>query len=368
MQRLPMMAPLIGASVVMAASCGPGSGPTMCERIEEMAWESDYGGGQWEPDWDDAAFYGPAFYSHVGWEEDDAQYRQRAVEAIDRNLEEVIGPALDGPADLFLENMTEILYATLGVMEYMDATGDTSGMESIDGAIDTANNMSRVLSNDYFEGFSNYAMDTYGPTVVTAMLAIVNLQYAVLLDTPRVPDRVGRASEILARIDEMAWNGSFYQFSPERTDELFLYPNIIMMIAQARMYQATGDEAHLGRATSLHAAIEPLRCPHRPGYHSPYSAGVMGATTDDYTTLSSMNYSMFAFGLLAQVTGEPVYREELDSILDFIEDYLFVQEDGKLYHHWMDGRLAVPGDPEYYCIGCNLQLLYVTWWVEHNLD
>jgi hypothetical protein len=93
----------------------------------------------------------------------------------------------------------------------------------------------------------------------------------------------------------------------------------------------------------------------------------MGATTDDYTTLSAMNYTLFAFSLLIQITGKQVYRDEIDSILDFIRLYLFVPEDGRVYHHWMDGRLAVPEDPEYYCIGCNLQLLYVIWWIRHHL-
>ena len=143
--------------------------------------------------------------------------------------------------------------------------------------------------------------------------------------------------------------------------------NVVMIIALARMYQATTEEPYLQRAEALYDAIQPLRCPDRPGYHSPYSAEVMGATTDDYTTLSSMNYSLFAFALLNQITEKQIYRDEIDSILDFIRLYLFVPEDGRVYHHWMDGRLAVPEDPEYYCIGCNLQLLYVIWWIRHHL-
>jgi hypothetical protein len=33
----------------------------------------------------------------------------------------------------------------------------------------------------------------------------------------------------------------------------------------------------------------------------------------------------------------------------------------------MDGRVAVPADPEYFCSGCNLQFLYAIWYVERNL-
>jgi hypothetical protein len=338
----------------------------MYDSIEAMAWDSDYRDGKWEPDWDDAAFYGPAFYSRVGWEEDRADYKQRAGEAVQRNLA-ITREALAGPSDQFLENMTEILYAMLGVMDYMLASGDMDPLDTVDEALDQANLMSQVLANDYLDGFSNYAMDTYGPTVVTAMLAIVNLQYAVLLDTPREAERVEKAATMLRRIEEEAWNGTYYQFAPDRPDELFLYPNVVMIIALSRMYQATAEESYFHRAEGLYDAIQPLRCTDRPGYRSPYSAEVMGATTDDYTTLSAMNYTLFAFSLLIQITGKQVYRDEIDSILDFIRLYLFVPEDGRVYHHWMDGRLAVPEDPEYYCIGCNLQLLYVIWWIRHHL-
>jgi len=338
----------------------------MVESIETMAWSSDYQSGQWEPDWDDAAFYGPAFYGRVGWEENRADYQERAEEALQRNLT-ITQEALAGPADQFLEGMTEILYGMLGAMDVMVASGDMTPLDTVDAALDQANLMSQVLANDYLDGFSNYAMDTYGPTVVTAMVAIVNLQYAVLLDTPRESDRVEKARTMLRRIEEEAWNGTYYQFAPDRPDELFLYPNIVMIIALARMYQATAEEPYLQRAEAVYDAIQPLRCPDRPGYRSPYSAAVMGATTDDYTTLSAMNYTIFAFALLSQITEKQVYRDEIDSILDFIREYLFVPEDGRVYHHWMDGRLAVPTDPEYYCIGCNLQLLYVIWWIRHHL-
>jgi uncharacterized protein YyaL (SSP411 family) len=141
-----------------------------------------------------------------------------------------------------------------------------------------------------------------------------------------------------------------------------------MMIAQVRLYQATGDAGALERAEALFEAVQPLRRTDRPGYRSPYSAEAMGATTDDYSTLSAMNYAMLGFALLADATGDARYREEIDFILEFIEDYLYVEADGKVYHHWMDGRPALPTDLEYFCIACNLQLLYVDWWVRHYLD
>jgi hypothetical protein len=357
------------AVVLLAGSCGETKRPTnedVAASVEEMAWVEGYADGQWEPDWDDAAFYGPAFYARVGWQDGREDYQQRAREAVEHNLGVLRDAA--GSSDAFLENMTEILYGTLGIMDYMAASGDTAPMADVDTAIDTANTMLHVLSNDYLSGMSNYAMDTYGPTTVTAMMAIVNLQYAVLFDTPREAERIASARTILGRIDEEAWDGTKYLFAPDRPDWLEIYPNIVMMIALVRMYQATGEAPFLERAEALFDAIQPLRCTERPGYKSPYSAEAMGAQTDDYSTLSAMNYTLFAFSLLAQVTGKAVYRDEIVFVLDFVREYLWVPEDGKVYHHWMDGRLALPTDLEYYCIGCNLQLIYVLWWIRSNLD
>jgi hypothetical protein len=40
---------------------------------------------------------------------------------------------------------------------------------------------------------------------------------------------------------------------------------------------------------------------------------------------------------------------------------------GGVLHHLMDGNIAVPEDPEFFCSGCNLQLLYVLWYRQHNI-
>ncbi len=341
----------------------------MCDSVETMAWPGGgYADGVWEPDWDDAAFYGPAYYSRAGWEEGRADYQARATEAVERNLA-LAEEGLSGPSAVFVNTLTELLYGVMGVIEYMDASGDTTPLPIVDASLDRANDLATMMGS-YLTGFSNYAMDTYGPTVVTAMFAVANLQYAVLLDTPRRADRIETARALVQAIDANAWNGTFYEIDPtdpERTGDLFLYPNVVMMITLGRLHQATGEASFLERAEALYPAIEPLRCTDRPGYRSPYSAEAMGAQTDDYTTLSATSYAIFGFAILAEITGSEVYRQEIDTLLEFVADYLWVPEDGKIYHHWMDGRLALPTDLEYYCIGCNLQVLYVVWWIDHHL-
>lgn len=352
-------------------SCDGGGGPAgpdlgpMFESVEGYVWDHGYEDGDWEPDWDDAPFYGTAFYARAGWEWDRPEYRERALEAVVANLERAQA-GLDDPSGALIEDVSGIVYGTMGIIDYMDASGDMTPLETVDRVIDVVDGMLTLLG-DYAAGFDNYAVRTYGPTSITAVFMMLHLQYALYLDTPRREERIARAEEVVAHVEEVAWNGSSYLFSPERPDELFLYPNVAMMIVHGRLYELTGDEAQLARAEALFDAIEPLRAPDRPGYRSPYSAEVMGAETDDYSTLSSQSYTMLGLGILAEQTGDPRYREAIDWVLSFVEDYLWVPGDGRIYHHWMDGRLAVPEDPEYYCIGCNLQILYILWWVHAHL-
>jgi uncharacterized protein YyaL (SSP411 family) len=139
----------------------------------------------------------------------------------------------------------------------------------------------------------------------------------------------------------------------------------MMLVCYCRLYEATEEPAYLEKAETLFEAIQPLKAPGRPGYRSPYSAEYMGAATDDYSTLSSQNYLMFALALLSRLTGKEMYCRELGEVRRFVEVYLFEPKGRRLLHHWMDGRIAQPDDPEYFCAGCNLQFLYLAWWVGH---
>ncbi|MBM4372563.1 MAG: hypothetical protein FJ098_12960 [Deltaproteobacteria bacterium] len=86
----------------------------------------------------------------------------------------------------------------------------------------------------------------------------------------------------------------------------------------------------------------------------------MGAKTEEYSTLSSQNYTLMALALLWEVTGREDLREEMAEIAAFIGDRLW--QDGRILHHWIDGHIARPTDPEYFCSGCNLQFLYASWY------
>ena len=83
----------------------------------------------------------------------------------------------------------------------------------------------------------------------------------------------------------------------------------------------------------------------------------MGATDDDYTTHSSQNYLMLALIVAFQVSGDEQYLQEIDILLGFLENRLLIGD--QILHHWMDGRAAAEPDPYIYCLGCNVQTLFI---------
>jgi len=318
--------------------------------------------GQWTEDYGDAPFYGPAIYARLATERGDSVMQGRADRARGYDLWLVEQATAD--RDWFLANMEEALMAALGLIEYADATGDTSDLPLIDAFVDETNQLVWLFGNYLPTGaeIGSFALTTYGPTSITGGAALLNLQYAYYLDTPLRQDRIDTALAMVTAIDRRAWDGARYLFEPGAT-RLYLYPNTMMMLVQCRLHELTEDPAHLDRALAIAEAIEPLRDAERGGYRSPYSAEYMGATTDDYSTLSSQNYLALAFALLYARTADRRWFDEAVFVLDLGRTRLYDAEQTKILHHWMDGRIAQPDDPEYWCSGCTLQYLYVVWYL-----
>ena len=331
------------------------------DTLREQAGAFDYVEGEYLDDYSDANFYALAFYARVGVELEDAAYLQRADEIHDYNLS-VLQRANSDPG-WSAEHLEEVLYAALGLIEHAAATGETDAIATVDTFIDLSNFLVGVYDNYLDVSLGEYAADTYGPTSITGGLALLNLQYAKYLDTPRTQDRIDAAVEIVQTIDEQAFDGQRYLFRPGE-DKLFLYPNSIMILVLNRLYELTGDRAYLERAETAFEGVAPLRDAEHGFYRSPYSAEYMGAQTDEYSTLSSQNYFNLALLLLYQNTGKEIYLQRVREILTFLRLNLYDDEQGRLLHHWIDGHIAQPDDPEYFCSGCNLQFLYIVWYLK----
>jgi len=317
--------------------------------------------GNWAEDFGDASYYGPAYYMAEGMKNDRDEYveigfagLQWDMTVIDRANEDI---------GYFMSDLEEVLMAAYSVIEIMSITGSTAGLEKLDALVDLVNTTAEGFGMYIDADIPSYALDTYGPTVVTASIALLNLRYAELLDTPRTMDRLDFGLKVIEAADKAVWSGTMYRFRPGE-DKLYLYPNATMMLSNATAYMLTEEDAYLQRCIDAHAGIQPLKDPKKGSYNSPYSAEFMGAKTDEYSTLSVHNFTMMALALLYRMTGDAKWQDEIVEIEGFIEGYLYDASVSKILHHWMDGRIAEPEDPEYWCSGCNLQFLYVCRYLE----
>ncbi len=338
------------------------------EILEHLFAEGKSPEGNWSEDFGDGSFYGQAFLIPWGIETDEPKYVERGF----LTTGFVSGLVDDWRDDylLFLDAGDDILMGNLGIYyayeNYDAACALLDGgcalskrhiKDNIDFSVGKWNEL--IASFDhYVPDLDIYAIYTYGNTVVTALFAVLNVEHALLFGADASADKLEQAETLVEAIHAQVWDADLqaYRYNPS-VEKLHLYPNVIMMVLYGRLYQLTGDPIYLQRSESLFDAIQPLKDHERGGYHSPYSMEVMGAKTDDYKTLSSNCYTITALMALYENTGDREYLDEAGEVLDFIANYLY--RDGMALHHWMDGEMAKPEHLEYYCTGCNLQLLFV---------
>jgi hypothetical protein len=358
------------AGLYLLASCGTASDAPvpgipfadLFDTVRAGAAAYPYKDGEWDQDFGDAAFYGPAFYVTAGLRDGNASDKGIGAASEERNL--AVLRKANEDTTYFLGAIDEVLMAALGVIEAEAATGAGKGLAELDGLLDRLNPLIEGFGTYLDMDMDSYSMQTYGPTTVTAVIALLNLRYADLLKPPRAAEWKAFGLAVIDATDAKAWNGTVYKVKPA-SDLLEIYPNVSMILANAEAFRLTGDEKYRKRCLDVYQGMQALKDPVKKCYHSPYSAVYMGAKTDDYSTLSSQNYTIMALALLYELTGDAKYRDEITAIAAFLEKYLLV--DGRLLHHWMDGRVAIPTDPEYFCTGCNLQFLFVSLYADTHV-
>jgi hypothetical protein len=387
----------VALAVVAACSRG-GSGPPRespppfhaVDFYATLANEADaftFAGGQWVESLGDAPFYGLGFYAHAAPGSASGPAWSARVQAA-----RAYASSLVANADFANGDLQQMVMSALGLIEYIDASGDRQDLPVLDAFIDRFDDLMKLLGWYLDPGAGrSWALATYGPTSIAALVGLLNAQYARLVGGDRAGDRAAWALEMAGHIDERAWTGSYYAFGAPGHQEPSLYPEVAMIALQSRLYALSQDDAHRARALALYDAIQPLRLPDGR-YYSEYDAQAFGAKTSDFSTLSSQNYTMLALLLLYEITGSARYVAEADALLDAVASTMQgswclsqVHKEacapactapslcvvdacspdachGGLLHHFIDGRVALPSDPTYFCSGCNLQTLYVMWY------
>ena len=313
--------------------------------------------GHWQKHWGDGAMFGPSF-DLAQWKKTGEQtHYDRAIDALETNRTLVAAAAQDFAGNLDnLEMVSMSLLSLLEVGLYLEET--TSYQTAADELIDALDFWVKLF-DDYMDmDAGEFAASTYGPTALSAFLVITHLEHVMGYPGANEEYHLQRADEVLESIHEKAWSDELkaYAFAPG-DNRLMLYPNITMMLAYARAYELTGKDLYWERFEDVYKGIQPLKDEDGDHYHSPYSAEEMGSTDGDYCTHSSQNYLMMALLVAYQVTGEDKYLLEIDTILTFLETHLL--DGGMILHHWVNGRAATLDDPYLYCLGCNVQTLYL---------
>jgi hypothetical protein len=313
--------------------------------------------GHWQLHYGDGQMYGPSFDLKQWRVTGEEAHKDRALEVLEVNRQSVVVATDDllGAMDE-LETLAMSLLSLVECGLYLDDA--TAYREAADGLIEPLDDLAMGLGDYLAIDAGEFAATTYGPTALTAFLALLHFEHVIAYPDHNASHHIARGEAVLEAVYSTAWDAEMatFAFAPGNTKR-YLYPSITMMLAYARGYALTGDPLHLARFWQAYDGIQPLKDPAGDHYYSPYSADSMGATDADYTTLSSQNYLMLALLAAYEATGDEALLDEVDLNLGFIADNLV--SEGRILHHWMNGMMAQPEDPYDYCLGCNVQSLYI---------
>lgn len=292
--------------------------------------------GDWQGDFGDATSYAPPVLLAHGKAACDENEIALARDTIEREYKLI---------HAFLNNSSEALIGGLGLTEIYEIGQDKRAAEETRYLIEIVDAVYELFNEN---GLLPKSMaDTYGQTASTAIVAALQLQYVIKVD-PADINRRDRALEIVDNIEAAAYDSAgFYVFDAGNT-ELYLYPNVSMMLVHSLAYHVSKDARHLEIARSLLPALDPLFLPEIDAYRSREQGDY------NYVTLSSHNYLALALISLFRGTGDDLYLNKARRTVDFIINRLY--SDGIAYHDLTNNQRS-----SLYCTGCNFQLLFILW-------
>ena len=235
--------------------------------------------GHWQLHYGDGQMYGPSFDLKQWRVTGEEVHRARALEALEVNRESVIAAT----EDLFgaMEDLETIAMSLLSLVEcglYLD---DASVYrEAADGLIEPLDELALGLGDYLAIDAGEFAATTYGPTALTAFLALLHFEYALAYPEHNASHHIARGEAVLDAVYSTAWDDEMatFAFAPGNTTR-YLYPSITMMLAYARGYALTGDPSHLARFWQAYEGIQPLRDPAGDHYYSPTAPSPWGPST-----------------------------------------------------------------------------------------
>ncbi len=257
--------------------------------LEAHAYAFD--AGDWLEDAGEAPFFGLGFLARraqAGAADTDERARRDAAVVRAETL-------LAGDAN------AESVMAALGIVEYVSASGDRRPVPVLDAFLDRVDAQLAAVGN-YLPDTTPGA-DVYGPTVLTAAIALLEAQAALYLNETQ---RVARVRAIDSAIVAAALGDLVdvttgtsvraYAFGPDRA-EIHALPNAAMLILKSRLFRLTKDEAYRLESRAVYSALEDAR---------------------DATALASAGYKALALLLMFEITGEQPFVDKADDVVDGI--------------------------------------------------
>ncbi len=210
--RKPLVAVALAGAIVVA--CSGGGGTSMPDAVAPAsrhdalrgalttdAKQLSFSNGDWLEDLGDAPFYGLAWYSRRDTLDPDEAARRDQALARARTL-------MDD--ELVHGDLQEKVMACLGLIEHVAASGDRSDVARLDSFVDRLGSLSSTFG-DYLAAAADqsWAIRTYGPTAVSALVALVHAQYALLIGGDRANERRDRARRRTKRAAHQSSRGAF---------------------------------------------------------------------------------------------------------------------------------------------------------------
>lgn len=248
----------------------------------------------------------------------------------------------------------EAYIGVLGLLVGLEAGVDPTYLETIDDYFDAMFKLIDLLGTTIYY----LPIPPYGPVTITSGLAGTLLHYPLAAaGGGRSKERLEQGLTLLEEMDETVWDeglGTYRIMAWDRHAYLYQYSNVTAIQALVRAHHLTGEQAYLTRAVTIIESLEGLFSPEYGGYFaSDESYRQAPHHGEEYIALSGQNYTIFADLLLYQFTGDEIHQERALRLFDFAEKKLFIQHERLCYHDLQHGVLA-----DWYCTGCNWQLLY----------
>jgi len=248
----------------------------------------------------------------------------------------------------------EIYIGVLGLLVAYEAQPQSETLACMDAYFDAILGLTDMLGETIYY----LPIPPYGPTTIKAGLAAMLLHYPLATGGGgRAAERTAQGLAVLEEMDRMVWDealGGYRYLAFDNHAYVYQYSNVTAIQALVRAYRLTGRTFYLDRAETVAAGLEVLFSEEYGAYFaSDESCPRAPHSGEEYIALSGQNYAIYDDLLLFRETGNDEYQRRALTLFDFARDVLFVEEENICFHDIQHGVLA-----EWYCTGCNWQLLY----------